>query len=146
MFTGLNPISFRRPSAVTHTKYVDVGIAITIFFLGKLKEKLAQKARENTDASISDRAHAPWAINSIWPPYRQKGLWRTTLTLTIIPFNYDTTSGFKPSITEVDFKVRYLLVQCKDVIWFYWTMKNFYRCSCKCRWLSHLCVGDARVL
>ena len=30
-------------------------------FLGKLKEKLARKARVNTDASISDRAHAPWA-------------------------------------------------------------------------------------
>ena len=28
-------------------------------FLGKLKEKLARKARVNTDASISDRAHAP---------------------------------------------------------------------------------------
>ena len=39
-------------------------------FLGKLKEKLARKARKNTDASISDRAHAPWVINSIWPPYK----------------------------------------------------------------------------
>ena len=28
-------------------------------FLGKLKGKLAQKARVNTDASISDRSHAP---------------------------------------------------------------------------------------
>ena len=28
-------------------------------FLGKLKEKLARKARVNTDASIWDRAHAP---------------------------------------------------------------------------------------
>ena len=47
-------------------------------YLRKLKEKLARKARVNTDASISDRAHAPWAshntpqieLNSIWPPYR----------------------------------------------------------------------------
>ena len=31
-------------------------------FLGKLKEKLAQKAHVNTDASISDRAHAPLGI------------------------------------------------------------------------------------
>ena len=31
-------------------------------FLGKLKEKLARKARINTDASISDRAHAPLGI------------------------------------------------------------------------------------
>ena len=30
-------------------------------FVGKLKEKLARKARVNTDASISDRAHATWA-------------------------------------------------------------------------------------
>ena len=33
-------------------------------FLGKLKEKLARKARVNTVASISDRAHAPWASHS----------------------------------------------------------------------------------
>ena len=31
------------------------------FFLGKLEEKSARKARVNTDTSISDRAHAPWA-------------------------------------------------------------------------------------
>ena len=31
-------------------------------FLGKLKEKLAQKAHVNTDASISDHAHAPLGI------------------------------------------------------------------------------------
>ena len=28
-------------------------------FLGKLKEKLARKARVNTDASMSDRVHVP---------------------------------------------------------------------------------------
>ena len=33
-------------------------------FLGKRKEKLARKARVNTDASISDRAHAPWASHN----------------------------------------------------------------------------------
>ena len=33
-------------------------------FLGKLKEKLARKARVNTDASISDSAHAPWASHN----------------------------------------------------------------------------------
>ena len=33
-------------------------------FLGKLKEKLARKARVNTDASIWDRAHAPWASHN----------------------------------------------------------------------------------
>ena len=31
-------------------------------FLGKLKEKLAQKVHVNTDASISDCAHAPLGI------------------------------------------------------------------------------------
>ena len=34
-------------------------------FLGKRKEKLARKARINTDASISDRGHAPWASHNI---------------------------------------------------------------------------------
>ena len=33
-------------------------------FLGKLKEKLARKARINTDASMWDRAHAPWASHN----------------------------------------------------------------------------------
>ena len=38
-------------------------------FLGKLKEKLAWKACVNTDASISDSAHAPWASHNT--PYIQ---------------------------------------------------------------------------
>ena len=33
-------------------------------FLGKLKEKLARKAHVNTDASILDRPHAPWASHN----------------------------------------------------------------------------------
>ena len=33
-------------------------------FLGKLKEKLARKARVNTDASISDHTKAPWASHN----------------------------------------------------------------------------------
>ena len=33
-------------------------------FLGKLKEKLARKARVNTDASTSNRAHAPWTFHN----------------------------------------------------------------------------------
>ena len=37
---------------------------ITIFFLGKLKEKLAVKARVNTDAIISDCAYAPWSSHN----------------------------------------------------------------------------------
>ena len=38
-------------------------------FLGKLKEQLSRKARVNTDASIWDRAHAPWASHNT--PYIQ---------------------------------------------------------------------------
>ena len=38
-------------------------------FLGKLKEKLARKARVNTDASISDHTEAPWASHN--SPYIQ---------------------------------------------------------------------------
>ena len=33
-------------------------------FLGKIREELARNARANTDASISDRAHAPWASHN----------------------------------------------------------------------------------
>ena len=33
-------------------------------FLGKLKEKLAIKARVNTDAIISDCAYAPWSSHN----------------------------------------------------------------------------------
>ena len=33
-------------------------------FLRKLKEKLARKARVNTDASISDHTEAPWASHN----------------------------------------------------------------------------------
>ena len=33
-------------------------------FPGKRKEKLTRKARVNTVASISDRAHAPWASHN----------------------------------------------------------------------------------
>ena len=33
-------------------------------FLGKVKEKLARKTRVNTDASISDRPHPPWASHN----------------------------------------------------------------------------------
>ena len=33
-------------------------------FLGKLKEKLARKVSVNTEASISNHAHAPWASHN----------------------------------------------------------------------------------
>ena len=41
------------------TRHNDLFSPITIFFLGKLKEKLTRIARVNTDASILDRAHTP---------------------------------------------------------------------------------------
>ena len=66
----------------------------------------------------------------------KKVLLRTTRLRTIISSNYDMTSGFKPFITEIDFKVKYLSLQCKDVIWFDCAMKNFYHCSCKFRSLT----------
>ena len=39
--------------------YISRGKAGSLF-LGKLKEKLARKARVNTERVISDRANAPW--------------------------------------------------------------------------------------
>ena len=58
-------------------------------FLRKLEEKLARKARINTDVSISDCGHAPWAshntpynlINYIWPWYGQKKVYSHKLRL-----------------------------------------------------------------
>ena len=49
---------------ITSKHSTTIVFPITIFFLGKLKEQLARKARVNTDASISDRAHAPWASHN----------------------------------------------------------------------------------
>ena len=46
------------------TRHNDFFFPIDNLFLGKLKEKLARKARVNTDASISDRAHAPWTSHN----------------------------------------------------------------------------------
>ena len=46
------------------TQHNDLFFSHYNLFLGKLKEKLARKARVNTDASISDRAHAPWASHN----------------------------------------------------------------------------------
>ena len=62
---GLHCIFLGKKAVITTSKH-----GTTIFFshcnlfLGKLKEKLARKARVNTDASISDRAHAPWASHN----------------------------------------------------------------------------------
>ena len=42
------------------TRHNDLFFSLQLF-LGKLREKSARKANVNTDASISDRAHAAWA-------------------------------------------------------------------------------------
>ena len=46
------------------TRHNDLFFSHCNLFLGKRKEKLARKARVNTDASISDRAHTPWASHN----------------------------------------------------------------------------------
>ena len=53
---------FLRKKAITITSKHSTTIFFSHcnLFLGKLKEKLARKAHVNTDASISDCAHAPW--------------------------------------------------------------------------------------
>ena len=64
--------------SLSHPNTAKRSLSYYNLYLRKLKEKLARKARVNTDASISDRAHAPWTshntpqieLNSIWPPYR----------------------------------------------------------------------------
>ena len=56
MFLGKKAIIFTSKQGTT------IFFSHYNLFLGKLKEKLAQKAHVNTDASISDRAHAPLGI------------------------------------------------------------------------------------
>ena len=46
------------------TRHNDLYSQCCNLFLGKRKEKLAQKACVNTAASISDSAHAPWASHN----------------------------------------------------------------------------------
>ena len=67
-----------RAIAITSKHGKTIFLSYYNLYLRKLKEQLTRKARVNTDASISDRAHAPWTshntpqieLNSIWPPYR----------------------------------------------------------------------------
>ena len=60
---------------------------------------------------------------------------RITLTRTIISSNYDITSPQTVYYWK-RLQVKYLSLQCKDVIWFYWVMKNFYRFPRKFRSLT----------
>ena len=54
----------KKASVITSKDGTTIFFSHYNLFLGKLKEKLARKARVNTDASISDRAHAPWASHN----------------------------------------------------------------------------------
>ena len=52
----------KRDHHYIQTRHNDLFFTIFYnFLLAKLKEKSTRKARVITDASISDRAHAPWA-------------------------------------------------------------------------------------
>ena len=47
----------------------------SVYFSGKRRSLLHLNTAQRSffshyNASISDRAHAPWAINSIWPSYQ----------------------------------------------------------------------------
>ena len=57
-------ISRQKAIIITSKHGTTIFLSHYNLFLGKLKEKLARKARVNTDASISDRAHAPWASHN----------------------------------------------------------------------------------
>ena len=52
-------ISLEKAMIITSKQATTIFFSHYNLFLGKLKEKLARKARVNTDASISERAHAP---------------------------------------------------------------------------------------
>ena len=57
-------ISWKKAIIITSKHGTTIFFSHHNLFLGKLKEKLARKARINTDASILDRAHAPWASHN----------------------------------------------------------------------------------
>ena len=68
-FSGKNRTSMyisreKRDHYYIQTRHNDVFSHYNLF-LRKLKEKFARKARVNTEASISDRAHFPWASHNI---------------------------------------------------------------------------------
>ena len=54
----------KKAIIITSKKGTTIFFSHYNLFLGKLKEKLVRKACINTDASTSDRAHAPWASHN----------------------------------------------------------------------------------
>ena len=51
----------KKAIIITSKQGTTIYFSLYDLFLGTPREKSACKARVNTDASISDRAHAPWA-------------------------------------------------------------------------------------
>ena len=64
MRTSMTIFISKKAIIITSKKGTMIFFSHYNLFLGKLKEKLVRKARINTDASTSDRAHAPWASHN----------------------------------------------------------------------------------
>ena len=63
-FRALKTIIMPNFMLLTESEQLKHISALLNLFLRKRKEKLAQKARVNIDASISHRAYAPWASHN----------------------------------------------------------------------------------
>ena len=57
-------ISWEKAIIITSKQGTTIFSSHYNLFLGKLKEKFARKVRVNTEASIPDRAHAPWSSHN----------------------------------------------------------------------------------
>ena len=64
MRTSMTIFMGKKAIIITPKKGTTIFFSHYNLFLGKLKEKLVRKVRINTDASTSDRAHAPWASHN----------------------------------------------------------------------------------
>ena len=64
MRTSMTIFIGKKVIIITSKKGATIFFSHYNLFLGKLKEKLVRKACINTDASTSDRAHAPWASHN----------------------------------------------------------------------------------
>ena len=64
MRTSMTIFIGKKVIIITSKKGTTIFFSHYNLFLGKLKEKLARKARVNTDVNVSDRAHAPWVSHN----------------------------------------------------------------------------------
>ena len=113
MFTGLNPLSPTRPSAVTHTSLTNQVNSQSL--IPSTDEK--QFTLKMTTAKVVETSVTVNNISGLHSHGRSFPLIMTWLLLKL-------------------FLLKYLPLQCKDVIWFYWVMKNFYRFPRKFRSLT----------